>query len=30
MLYFLLLVSPPLALLLAYLGVETLPDNLLG
>jgi len=30
MLYFLLLVSPVLALFLAYLGIETLPDNLLG
>jgi protein-S-isoprenylcysteine O-methyltransferase Ste14 len=30
MLYFLLLVSPPLALLLAVLGIETLPDNLFG
>jgi protein-S-isoprenylcysteine O-methyltransferase Ste14 len=30
MLYFLLLISPILALLLAYLGIKTLPDNLLG
>jgi protein-S-isoprenylcysteine O-methyltransferase Ste14 len=30
MLYFLLLVSPVLALLLAYLGIKTLRDNLLG
>jgi protein-S-isoprenylcysteine O-methyltransferase Ste14 len=30
MLYFLLLVSPVLALLLAVLGIKTLPDNLFG
>jgi protein-S-isoprenylcysteine O-methyltransferase Ste14 len=30
MFYFLLLVSPLLALFLACLGIETLPDNLLG
>jgi protein-S-isoprenylcysteine O-methyltransferase Ste14 len=30
MFYFLLLVSPVLALFLTYLGIKTLPDNLLG